>query len=73
MTTIQFLAEWALRSSILILGGGVLLQALRVRDPSIRLAAWTVLLCGSLAIPVLAAVLPGVPLALMRAPSTTGS
>ena len=44
MTTIQFLAEWALRSSILILSGALLLWALRVKDPSIRLAAWTAML-----------------------------
>ena len=54
MTTIQFLAEWALRSSILILSGALLLRALRVKDPSIRLAAWTAMLCGSLAMPALA-------------------
>ena len=56
MTTIQFLAEWALRSSILILSGALLLRALRVQDPSIRLAAWTAILCGSLAMPALAMV-----------------
>jgi multidrug efflux system membrane fusion protein len=67
MTTIQFLAEWALRSSILILSGALLLWALRVKDPSIRLAAWTAMLCGSLAIPMLTAALPKAPLAVMRA------
>jgi hypothetical protein len=66
MTTIQFLGEWALRSSILILSGALLLRALRVKDPSIRLAAWTVTLFGSLAIPALTAALPSVPLAVMR-------
>lgn len=60
MTTLQFLAEWALRSSILILLGALLLRALRVKDASIRLAAWTVLLFGSLAIPLLTAWLPKV-------------
>ncbi len=69
MTTIQFLAEWALRSSILILGGALLLRALRVKDPSIRLAAWTAMLCGSLAIPALTAALPKAPLAVLRVPS----
>jgi multidrug efflux pump subunit AcrA (membrane-fusion protein)/beta-lactamase regulating signal transducer with metallopeptidase domain len=58
MTAIQFLAEWALRSSLLILGGGLLLWALRVKDPSIRLAAWTAMLLGSLAIPALTPTLP---------------
>ena len=61
MTTIQFLAEWALRSSILILSGGLLLWALRVKDPSVRLAAWTVMLVASLAIPALTAGLPELP------------
>jgi hypothetical protein len=42
---LQFLAEWALRSSILILSGALLLWALRVKDASIRLAAWTAMLC----------------------------
>jgi multidrug efflux pump subunit AcrA (membrane-fusion protein) len=53
MITITFLAEWALRSSALILCGALLLQALRVKDPAIRLLAWTALLIGSLAIPAL--------------------
>ena len=67
MITIQFLAEWALRSSILILSGTLLLWALRVKDPSIRLAAWTAMLCGSLAIPLLTAMAPRVPVPVRRA------
>ena len=67
MTTIQFLAEWALRSSILILSGALLLRALRVMDPSIRLAAWTAMLCVSLAMPAITAALQGMPLPVMRA------
>jgi hypothetical protein len=63
----QFLAEWALRSSILIVSGALLLRALRVKDPSIRLAAWTAMLCASLAIPALMAVLPKLPLMVLRA------
>jgi multidrug efflux pump subunit AcrA (membrane-fusion protein) len=74
MNTIQFLAEWALRSSILILSGALLLWALRVKDPSVRLAAWTAMLCGSLAIPVLTALAPSVPLRVMRqAPQTVAA
>ena len=64
--TIQFLAEWAIRSSILILSGASLLWALRVKDAAIRLAAWTGKLFGSLAIPAITGALPGVPLAVMR-------
>jgi hypothetical protein len=63
MTTILFLAEWAVRSSILILSGALLLWALRVKDSSIRLAARTAMLCGSLAIPGLTAALPKMPVA----------
>ena len=66
MITIQFLVEWALRSSLLILTGALLLWALRVKDPSIRLAAWTAMLCGSLAMPLFTLVAPKVPLAVMR-------
>jgi len=67
MTAVQLPADWALRSSLLILGGALLLWALRVKDPSVRLAAWTALLFGSLAIPALTATLPAVPVAVMRA------
>jgi len=61
MTAISFFVEWALRSSVLILSGALLLRAWRVKDPSIRWTAWTAILCGSLAIPLLAAALPGIP------------
>jgi RND family efflux transporter MFP subunit len=67
MIAIQFLLEWVLRSSILILSGAVLLRAFRVKDSSIRLAAWTAMLFGSLAIPALTVALPVVPLIIPRA------
>ena len=66
MTTIQFLAEWALRSSILIVSGALLLRALRVKDPSLRLGAMTAMLFGSLAIPALTVALPKVSLTVVR-------
>ncbi len=69
MITVQFLAEWALRSSILIVCGALLLRAVAVKDPSIRLAAWIAMLCGSLTIPALTSALPPVPLPVLRAPS----
>ena len=71
MTTFQLLTEWAPRSSILILNGGLLLRVPRVKDPSIDLAAWTSMLCGSLAIPALIAALLN--LGICRADSTSGS
>jgi TonB family protein len=69
MTTVHFMAEWALRSSVLIVSGALLLQVLRVKDPSIRWAAWTAMLCASLAIPALTPALPKIPLAVLPAPS----
>ncbi|HTX33542.1 MAG TPA: efflux RND transporter periplasmic adaptor subunit [Bryobacteraceae bacterium] len=69
MTTIGFLAGWALRSSILILGGALLLRLLRVKDASLRLAAWTAILCGSLAIPALHMAVPKLPVILTAAPA----
>jgi uncharacterized protein (TIGR03435 family) len=69
MTTIQFLAEWALRSSAFILSGTVVLLALRVKDASIRLAAWTAMLGGSLAMPLLTAALPKAPLIRLAMPN----
>jgi beta-lactamase regulating signal transducer with metallopeptidase domain len=61
MITVSFLAGWALRSAILIVSGVVLLKMLRVKDASVRLAAWTAILCGSLAIPLLTVSLPAMP------------
>ncbi|HLQ79417.1 MAG TPA: M56 family metallopeptidase, partial [Terriglobia bacterium] len=74
MNMIQFLGEWIVRSSFLILTGALVLWLLRVKNPSVRLTAWTALLIGSLAIPVITSALPKVPLRIMRpqpAPVTT--
>ena len=38
MTTILFFGEWAVRSSLLILAGALLLLLLRVKNPSVRLS-----------------------------------
>src|SRR5580658_3051407 len=69
MTTIRFLVEWTFRSSALVLGGAILLRALRVKDSSVRLAAWTAMLCGSLAMPLLTAALPKAPLIRLAMPN----
>ena len=53
MNAIHFLTEWAVRSSLLISFAGSALWALRVKDSSIRLAAWTAVLAGSLLVPVM--------------------
>ncbi len=63
---IKFVMEWAIRSSILIGCGALLLGASRIRDASLRLAAWTALLTGSMAIPFVGAVLPTVPMVWAR-------
>jgi len=67
MTGIQFLAEWALRSSILILSSAFILRLLHVNAASVRLAAWTGVLCGSLAMPALTVALPQIRLAMIPA------
>jgi hypothetical protein len=67
MTAISYLAEWTLRSTILILSGALLLHAFRIKDASVRLATWAALLCGSLALPALTALAPPIALALPAA------
>src|SRR5215472_2722444 len=52
MTTMLFLTGWAMRSSIMILAGAILVSVLRIRDATSRWAVWTAMLCGSLLIPV---------------------
>ncbi|HEY4089679.1 MAG TPA: M56 family metallopeptidase, partial [Bryobacteraceae bacterium] len=58
----QFLAEWAIRSSILIACGALLFAVLRVKDSSLRLAGWNAMLAGSLLIPLTMTFLPPVPI-----------
>ena len=60
MTT-SFVGEWALRSAILIRRRAAA-AALPVKDPAVRLAAWTAALCGSLLVPALTMTLPAVDL-----------
>jgi multidrug efflux pump subunit AcrA (membrane-fusion protein) len=69
MKILVFLAEWALRSSVLILCGAGLLWMLRVKDAFVRLTAWTALLASSLAIPALTLLLPRLPIVVMQADS----
>jgi biotin carboxyl carrier protein len=66
VNTIFFLVDWALRSSILILSAALLLRLLQVKDSSIRLAGWTAILFGSLAIPLLGLAVPKVSVAVIR-------
>src|SRR3569833_758650 len=65
MNAFRFLAEWAIRSSILIFAGALLIWAIRFKDPAIRLAAWIALLMGSLLIPVMMTILPVLPVHLL--------
>jgi beta-lactamase regulating signal transducer with metallopeptidase domain len=62
MITIEFLAQWAVRSSLSIGVGALLMWAFRVKDPAMRLAAWTALMIGSLAIPLFSASAPAIPM-----------
>src|SRR6516225_12292423 len=54
------LAGWSLRSAVLAAAAGVSLRAFRVRDVSLRLTVWTVVLCGALAMPLLSSLAPAV-------------
>jgi len=71
MSTANILVEWALRSSVLIGAAALLLWLLRVKDASIRLAVCIAALCGSLAMPLLTASLPGLPLLVRQAPAVS--
>lgn len=62
MTAAQFLVEWTVRSTIVMVSGAVLLRALRVKSASVKLGAWTAMLFASLSIPVLMTALPSLPL-----------
>lgn len=62
MMGVRFLAEWAVRSAILIVGAALLLWLFRVKNPAARLMAWTAALFVSLSIPLLTAALPELPI-----------
>jgi uncharacterized protein (TIGR03435 family) len=65
MTPAAFLIAWIVRSAALLIVSALLLRLLRVTNPSLRLAAWTALLIGSLAIPFLTTALPQLPIGLL--------
>jgi len=67
MTPLAFLIAWIARSAILVLAGALLLRLFRIVNPSLRLTAWTALLLGSLAIPLLTTALPELPVHLLSA------
>lgn len=71
MSTANVLVEWAIRSSVLIGSAALLLWLLRVKDASIRLAVCIAALCGSLAMPLLTAALPGLPVLVRPAPAVS--
>jgi hypothetical protein len=50
-TLLWMLSEWAARATALAGAAGLLLRVLRIRDASLRLAVWTAVLLGSLALP----------------------
>lgn len=70
MTPAAFLIAWVARSAALILTGALLIRLVRATNPSLRIAAWTALLIGSLSIPLLNTALPELPLRLLPAAST---
>jgi uncharacterized protein (TIGR03435 family) len=66
MSTVDILAGWAIRSSILIAGGALVLWLSRVKDSAIRASAWTAILCGSFVIPALTSAFPNTLLPTVR-------
>jgi hypothetical protein len=67
MTLLEFLFAWAVRSAILVMAGGIVVFFARLKAPSARLAAWTAILLGSIAIPILTRSLPHVPVMVKQA------
>jgi beta-lactamase regulating signal transducer with metallopeptidase domain len=67
MTLEQFLIHWIVRSALLILAGDILLRVFRVRNASVRSAAWRAVLCASAAMPILSGLLPSFPLSISHA------
>ena len=68
MIVLSFLFAWAVRSAILVLAGAIVLVTARLKAPSIRLAAWTTILLGSIATPLLTLSLPNLPLVVNQVP-----
>jgi hypothetical protein len=58
--TLRLLAEWALRAAVLAAVVGAMLWSLRIRDVSLRSAAWTLVLVGNLFLPAIPLVAPRV-------------
>ena len=67
-TFVTYLAEPALRSLAIGCVAAVALWAFRVQRVTTRLLAWTAVLCAALAMPLLGAFLPRLPLAVPAAP-----
>jgi beta-lactamase regulating signal transducer with metallopeptidase domain len=55
------LVEWVLRGLVLAAAAQLALAVLRVRDVSVRLAVWTLVLVASLIVPAASLVLPALP------------
>ena len=71
LNLVAHLGETSLRSLCLVLATLIVIRAVRLRSPSQRHAAWTVVLGGMLTLPVLPLVLPPMPLGIaLRQPST---
>ena len=71
LNLVAYLGETSLRSLGLAVAALIVIQAVRLRSSSQRHAAWTVVLSGMLTLPVLALVLPPMPLGIaLRQPRT---
>jgi len=66
---LTLLIDWTVRSTLLISCGALLLRGLRVKGAATRLAAYTAILCASMALPALTSSLPRLPLPILAAPA----
>lgn len=71
MTTLAFVAQWALRSAAIVVVATLLLRVCRMKDASVRLAVYVAVLFASLSIPMLSAIVPAVPLITLRPASVS--
>jgi hypothetical protein len=64
------LGEWTLRATALAAVAGAVLWSLRIRDVSVRLGAWTIVVFGSLLIPLVTLISPRLPVPMPKLPGS---
>ena len=70
---LQALVDASVRALLIAAAVGIALEALRIRQSSVRHAAWTAVVLAMLALPVAPKWLPAVPVAMPQAPALTSA